>query len=92
MTLGTVSAHDGLLSVVPAPLAQHLRDAGTRALARYMADQVGDTAAVLIERDGQGLSEHYAPVHIATDTVPGEIVPVALTGTTGSHLVGTPFS
>jgi hypothetical protein len=24
--------------------------------------------------------------------LPGEIVPVALTGTTGSHLVGTPFS
>ncbi len=72
--------------------AQHLRDAGTRALARFMADQVGDTAAVLIERDGQGLSEHYAPVHIAADTVPGEIVPVALTGTAGSHLVGAPFS
>ena len=72
--------------------AQHLRDAGARALARFMADQVGDTAAVLIERDGQGLSEHYAPVHITADTVPGEIVRVALTGTAGSHLVGAPFS
>ena len=72
--------------------AQHLRDAGARALAHFMADKVGDTAAVLIERNGQGLSEHYAPVHIASDTLPGEIVPVALTGTTGSYLVGTPFS
>ena len=72
--------------------AHYLRDAGRRALARFMADQVGDTATVLIERDGQGLSEHYAPVHITADTVPGEIVRVALTGTAGSHLVGAPFS
>ena len=72
--------------------AQHLRNVGARALARFMADQVGDTATVLIERDGQGLSEHYAPVHITADTVPGEIVRVALTGTAGSHLVGAPFS
>ena len=72
--------------------AQQLRDAGTRALARFMAGQVGDTAAVLIERDGQGLSEHYAPVHIAADTIPGQIMPVVLTGTAGNHLVGAPFS
>ena len=71
--------------------AQRLREAGTQALGRFMANQVGNIATVLIERDGLGLSEHYAPVRIDVDTVAGQIMPVALTGTVGGHLVGAPL-
>ena len=71
--------------------AQRLREAGTQALGRFMANRVGDIATVLIERDGLGLSEHYAPVRIDVDTVAGQIMPVALTGTVGGHLVGAPL-
>ncbi|HEX4113532.1 MAG TPA: tRNA (N(6)-L-threonylcarbamoyladenosine(37)-C(2))-methylthiotransferase MtaB [Stellaceae bacterium] len=45
--------------------AARLREAGTRALARSLAGRVGQVADVLIERDGFGRSEHYAPVRFA---------------------------
>jgi threonylcarbamoyladenosine tRNA methylthiotransferase MtaB len=48
-------------AVVRARAAQ-LRQAGANALARALVGRVGQMADVLIERDGFGRSEHYAPV------------------------------
>jgi hypothetical protein len=42
--------------------AARLREAGGRALARSLASRVGQVSNVLVERDGFGRSEHYAPV------------------------------
>lgn len=70
--------------------AARLRRAGDAALAEFMARQVGGEAAVLIEREGYGLSEHYVPVRIDAATAPGEIIPVRLTGAADGRLLGVP--
>lgn len=66
--------------------ARRLRDLGARRLAAYLAATVGQTARVLIERDGSGFSEHYAPVRIGGNAEEGSIVDVAITGCDGAVL------
>ena len=79
---------------VPAPVrkarAARLRAAGGAALRRYLNVRVGSAAQVLIERDGRGRSEHYAPVRVAAagNGRAGTIVPVRLTGVENDMLVG----
>jgi len=68
--------------------AAALRDLGDKALARFMASRIGEAAAVLVENDGRGLSEHYAPVQLSTDAVPGALVDVQLTGVADGVLTG----
>ena len=70
--------------------ARVLRETGAAALAQFMADQVGTDAAVLVEGNDQGLSEHYVPVRINGDTMPGKIQAVTLTSAGTDHLVGMP--
>tara|TARA_Y100001934_G_C11923187_1_gene572178 strand:- start:404 stop:655 length:252 start_codon:yes stop_codon:yes gene_type:complete len=70
--------------------ARALRETGATALAQFMANQVGTDAAVLVEGNDQGLSEHYVPVRINGDTMPGKIQAVTLTGAGTDHLVGMP--
>ena len=46
-------------------------------MARFLERQIGRTAQILVERDGRGRSETFAPFRIETDggaPVPGEIV------------------
>ncbi|WP_119167052.1 tRNA (N(6)-L-threonylcarbamoyladenosine(37)-C(2))-methylthiotransferase MtaB [Algihabitans albus] len=66
--------------------AQRLRAAGAAAEARFLESRLGQTAEVLIESEGLGRSEHYAPV-LAEGPV-GEIVSVRLTGLAEGKLVG----
>jgi threonylcarbamoyladenosine tRNA methylthiotransferase MtaB len=57
--------------------AARLRAAGQRAMARFLERHVGRSAQVLVERNGRGRSETFAPFRIETDgaaPVPGEIV------------------
>ena len=57
--------------------AARLRTAGKQAMARFLEGQIGRTAQILVERDGRGRSETFAPFRIETDgdaPVPGEIV------------------
>ncbi|MDE1932289.1 MAG: radical SAM protein, partial [Alphaproteobacteria bacterium] len=68
--------------------AARLRAAGAAALERALRARVGTEAQVLIEQPGFGRSEHYAPVTVACDTVPGTIVRTHLTGTTAERLIG----
>ncbi len=68
--------------------AARLREAGSTALARALAARIGTVASVLIEKDGFGRSEHYAPVAIAGP--PGAIVPAHLVASTGAMLAGEP--
>jgi len=72
--------------------ATALRDAGALALSRFMQTRVGKTAAVLVEQNGQGLSEHYAPVQLDRTMEPGTLVQATLTGVEAGHLTGTPLS
>ena len=66
--------------------AARLRAAGERALERFLASRVGTTAKVLIEKEGFGRSEHYAPV--ALDGAVGEVVRAEITGVEDGRLVG----
>jgi threonylcarbamoyladenosine tRNA methylthiotransferase MtaB len=57
--------------------ASRLRAAGQDAMARFLARQVGRSSQVLVERDGRGRSETFAPFRIDTEGAapgPGAIV------------------
>jgi threonylcarbamoyladenosine tRNA methylthiotransferase MtaB len=75
---------------VPRPVvrarAALLRAAGAAAAARALAARIGTTANVLVEKDGFGRSEHYAPVRV--DGPPGAILQVRLEAGDGRMLAG----
>jgi threonylcarbamoyladenosine tRNA methylthiotransferase MtaB len=55
--------------------AARLRAAGQHAMARFLERQIGCPAQVLLERDGRGRSETFAPFCVEAEGVaPGEIV------------------
>ena len=55
--------------------AARLRAAGDAALARFLRRRVGTRAEVLVEKDGFGRSEHYAPVRLDRKLAPGTVTP-----------------
>ncbi len=68
--------------------AKRLREMGEAALAAFLEGRVGTDARVLIERQGFGRSEHYAPVEFVAGS-PGEIVPLRITGASRGRLQGS---
>ena len=70
--------------------AARLREAGERAAARFMDRLVGATATVLVERDGAGYSEHYAPVRLTAPAAEGALAEVRLARRHGATLLGEP--
>jgi threonylcarbamoyladenosine tRNA methylthiotransferase MtaB len=57
--------------------AARLRAAGRGAMTRFLERQIGRTAQILIERNGRGRSENFAPFRIETDCaapMPGAII------------------
>jgi len=68
--------------------AARLRALGEAQLAAWLAAQKGRTAHVLMEREGEGRTEGYAPVTVTGEARPGEIVRVRLTDHDGSRLFG----
>jgi threonylcarbamoyladenosine tRNA methylthiotransferase MtaB len=69
--------------------AARLRAAGEAALARSLAARIGSAAEVLLERDGFGRSEHWAPVRLSG--APGELRLVRIGGSDGAALVPAPL-
>jgi threonylcarbamoyladenosine tRNA methylthiotransferase MtaB len=68
--------------------ARRLRDAGDEALARALARRVGSEAQILVERDGAGHTEHYAPARLTTPVVDGTVVRARLARIEDRRLVG----
>ncbi len=68
--------------------AARLREAGTMLRRTWLAGQIGETAAVLIERDGSGRSENYARVCFAYRNEPGTIVSARIIGASDHSLIG----
>ncbi len=66
--------------------AARLRDAGDRALSRYLQSQVGRQADVLVEKPGFGRSAQFAPVAL-TGGRPGEIRQCRITGMDAGRLL-----
>ena len=70
--------------------AARLRAAGGRALARSLAGRVGSVSDVLVERDGFGRSEHYAPVTFRPRIETGVVANMRMALTDGVSLTGVP--
>jgi len=69
--------------------SERLRMAGNAAMDAFLANRVGGLAEVLIEKDGQGLSEHYVPVRVdGQDPESGTLARVHVTRLQGGILVG----
>lgn len=66
--------------------ARLLRAAGDAALGRFLDQRLGTSAQVLVEQDGLGRSEHFAPVMV--DGEPGELISVLLAERAGDRLIG----
>jgi threonylcarbamoyladenosine tRNA methylthiotransferase MtaB len=68
--------------------AARLRAAGEAAVRRFLATEQGAVRAVLVEREGFGHTPHHAGIRLETDLATGSLVPVEVTGASGSELVG----
>jgi threonylcarbamoyladenosine tRNA methylthiotransferase MtaB len=68
--------------------AATLRAAAAASNARALATRVGTVAQVLVEKDGFGHSEHYAPVRFAGAAAIGSIAPVRIVEAARDSLVG----
>jgi threonylcarbamoyladenosine tRNA methylthiotransferase MtaB len=73
--------------------AERLRRAGHEAMTTFLESRVGTDADILLEKDGQGLSEHYVPVHIASshpaETGVGDLLRVHIGAFENGQLQGT---
>ncbi|MGH6980421.1 MAG: radical SAM protein, partial [Stellaceae bacterium] len=70
--------------------AARLREVGAGALARSLAGRIGSVADVLIERNGVGHTEHYAPVRFAPVHEIGAVVPMRLGASDGRRIDAVP--
>ncbi len=89
---GTAAAR---MPQLPGPVirarAASLRVAGAARLRDWLSAQRGHTVGVLVERDGNGRSEHYARVELVPKGRPGTIVAAVVTGATEHGLIGMPI-
>ena len=67
--------------------AGRLRAAGTLAAARFDDRRIGQTVRVLAETETRGHCEHFRPVRLATEAVPGAIVTATVTGADALGLI-----
>jgi len=67
--------------------AARLRAAGGRAARNYAASRIGTQARVLVEREGFGRTEHFAPVRMAAPAAAGEIIPATIAGAADGELL-----
>jgi len=69
--------------------AARLRDAGAVRLENFLERQTGTICSALIETETTARSEHFAPIELATESLPGTIVSVKITGSQSGKLHGT---
>jgi len=81
-----------LMPQVPAPVikarARALREATARRRATWLQSLVGTQQRVLVEKDGRGHAESFAPVQIRQARNDGEIVEAVITGVEADTLTG----
>ena len=69
-----------------------LREAGARALGRFLDGEIGATRAVLVESDRLGRTPQYAAVRLGCDAVRGSLRRVSIAGRSGDQLDGVPVA
>lgn len=76
---------------VPKPVrherARRLREAGNAQRSAYLDSRIGECVRILVESDGRGYTEHYAPAQLAGDTPRGVIVDASIDHVAGGHLI-----
>jgi threonylcarbamoyladenosine tRNA methylthiotransferase MtaB len=77
-----------LKSAVIKERAAHLRVLGEAQVAAHLSARTGSYARVLMEREGEGRTEGFAPVTVTGPARPGEIIRVRLTTHDGSRFFG----
>ena len=70
--------------------ARRLREKGDEHLQAYLKSRIGRTERVLLEKDGEGRTEGFAPVAVAGN--PGDLLDVIITGTDGHALTARPLA
>jgi len=68
--------------------AQILRNQGDKAMLNYMNSAIGSIANVLVETTDKGMSEHYVPVALKFEGVPGEIIKMRIDSVENGQLSG----
>ncbi len=78
---------------VPVPVrksrAARLRAAGDDGLRRFLNGCTGTTVQVLVEKDGHGLSQHYASVRLDFDAPSGTLVEARVTAARDGYLLAS---
>ena len=69
--------------------AATLRAVGEAALERFMAKEVGQRRAVLVEHGDRGHTEHFALVRLDTPASPGTLLEVEVKAVEGTTLLGS---
>jgi threonylcarbamoyladenosine tRNA methylthiotransferase MtaB len=67
--------------------ARRLRECGALALRRHLDGEVGAVRRVLVESEGQGRTEPFTPVRLASPLEPGAIVELRIDGHDGRQLL-----
>ncbi|MBP5534770.1 MAG: tRNA (N(6)-L-threonylcarbamoyladenosine(37)-C(2))-methylthiotransferase MtaB [Alphaproteobacteria bacterium] len=67
--------------------AHQLRELGNELLQKYLNTQIGKTAKVLVEKDGQGFNEHYIPTKLNGSYQSGQILSVINEGVSDNGFV-----
>lgn len=70
--------------------AARLRAKGEERLQAYLLSRVGKTENVLIEKNGEGHSEGFAPVQVFGTTLPGDLLTVRVDAVENGKLMATP--
>ncbi len=70
--------------------AARLRAAGAARLSDHLAGEAGKVRRILVERDGQGRTEHFTPAEVAGTA--GTIVAARISGHNGRALVAVPVA
>ncbi|OCC06053.1 tRNA (N(6)-L-threonylcarbamoyladenosine(37)-C(2))-methylthiotransferase MtaB [Labrys sp. WJW] len=69
--------------------AARLREAGDRAMARFLASETGETREILMERGGIGRTAQFAAVRPDKPAAPGSFLRVRIDGRQGRELTAT---
>ncbi len=72
--------------------AAALREVGERQVKKFLATQINATRSVIIEKDDQGHTEHFAPVKLDRMMQPGQLVPVRINSADAGFLNATVLS
>ena len=71
--------------------AAELRAAGDRRFAAFLAGQLGHEIVALVEKPGEGRSEHYAPVRLDGSAAVGSVMRARVTGVAEGALTAQPL-